>query len=203
MNINRRHVLLAAAAALVFPGGRSLAAPPPALTEQLRRGGFVLLMRHASSPANPPEKSAADPENRSLERQLDEKGRQTAAAMGRAFRLLHIPVGAIFSSPTYRARETVRLAGFGTPREVSELGDQGRSMARIDAAGPVRWLKAKVAENPARGTNTLIVTHMPNIAAAFPDLAAGLQDGETLVFQPDGHGDANMIAKVLIEEWGG
>jgi phosphohistidine phosphatase SixA len=175
----------------------------PELVKSLRQGGYVLVMRHASSPATPPAKTEADPENTGLERQLDEKGRQSAEAMGRAFKSLHIPLGEIFSSPTYRARETIKLAGFGAPKTVAELGDQGHSMARLDGPGPAAWLKAKAAEKPAADRDTLIVTHMPNITAAFPDDAAGLQDGETLVFKPDSHGQANLVAKVPIEDWAG
>lgn len=176
-------------------------AAPPGLADQLRQGGYVLLMRHASAPAQPPDRAAADPENVARERQLDEKGRATARAMGQALRRLRIPLGPVFSSPTYRARETIRLAGLGTPVLAPELGDQGQSMARIDQAGPVAWLKNKVAETPAPGHNTLLVTHMPNIVAAFPHQAAGLKDGETLIFKPDGHGHADLVAKVGIEEW--
>ena len=174
---------------------------PAALVNELHHGGYVLLMRHASSPANPPDKAAADPQNVGGERQLDEKGRASARAMDDAFRSLDIPVGQVFSSPTYRARETVKLAGFGAPVLSQELGDQGRSMARITGAGPADWLKNKVSELPSSGRNTLLVTHMPNIAAAFPDQSAGLQDGETLVFKPDGHGHAYLVAKVEIGEW--
>lgn len=176
-------------------------AAPQGLADQLRQGGYVLLMRHASSPAQPPDKAAADPQNVTRERQLDEKGRATARAMGEALRRLRIPLGPVFSSPTYRARETIRLAGLGTPVLAPELGDQGQSMARIDQAGPVAWLKNKVAEAPAPGHNTLLVTHMPNIVAAFPDQAAGLKDGETLIFKPDGHGHAALVAKVGIAQW--
>jgi phosphohistidine phosphatase SixA len=176
-------------------------AAPPGLTDRLSHGGYVLVMRHASSPANPPDKAMADPENVADERQLDDQGRASARAMGEAFRSLHIPVGPVFSSPTYRARETVRLAGLGKPVLAPELGDRGHSMARIDGQGPAAWLKNKVAQTPPPGRNTILVTHMPNIAAAFPDQAAGLQDGETLVFKPDRHGHADLVAKVEIGEW--
>jgi phosphohistidine phosphatase SixA len=187
---------------MIVGAGSAWAAPlTPGLMDELRHGGYVLVMRHASSPANPPDKSAADPENVTLERQLDEKGRMTAEAMGRAFKSMHIPVGEVFSSPTYRARETIRLAGFGMPETVPALGDQGHSMARLNGSGPSAWLKAQVAEKPASGRNTIIVTHMPNIAAAFPDQANDLQDGETLVFKPDGQGHTELVAKIPIEDW--
>ena len=179
----------------------SARAAPAETADQLRHGGYVLLMRHASSPANPPDKSMADPENTADERQRDENGRATARAMGEALRTLHIPVGQVYSSPTYRARETVKLAGLGTPVLVPELGDQGQSMARITDEGPAAWLKNKVSEAPPPGRNIILVTHMPNITAAFPDQAAGLKDGETLLFKPDGHGHADLVAKVEIEEW--
>ena len=100
-----------------------------------------------------------------------------------------------------RALETVRLARFGTPRTVAQLGDQGHSMARLNGPGPAAWLQAAVEQMPVAGKNTIIITHMPNIAAAFPDKASGLQDGETLVFKPDGNGHVQLVAKVLIEDW--
>lgn len=175
--------------------------PMPDLVKALGDGGYVLVMRHASSPANPPNQSMADPQNTGLERQLDEKGRTTSLAMGRAFKKLHIPVGDVYSSPTYRALETVRLAQFGAPKIVPELGDQGHSMARLNGPGPAAWLKAKVDDRPAPGRNTIVVTHMPNIIAAFPDTAKGLKDGETLVFKPDGHGHTSFVARIAIEDW--
>ena len=177
------------------------ATPPSDLIDALRKGGYVLLMRHASSPAAAPEKGMSDRDNVAGERQLDQKGRATAQAMGQAFRTLHIPVGQVFSSPTYRARETVALAGFGSPILTPQLGDQGQSMSRIKGEGSTAWLKNMVAEMPPAGRNTILVTHMPNIAAAFPDQASDLQDGETLVFHPDGKGGVQIIAKVRIEDW--
>ena len=68
-------------------------------------------------------------------------------------------------------------------------------------AGEAGWLKSQVAEAPAPGTDTIIVTHMPNIVAAFGGAATGMTDGETLVFKPDGHGGAELVAKLPIEDW--
>jgi phosphohistidine phosphatase SixA len=121
--------------------------------------------------------------------------------MGQAFKALNIPIGQVYSSPTYRARQTVELANFGKPVLADELGDQGHSMTRITGEGPAAWLQNKVAEMPPGGRNMIIVTHMPNITEAFPQPASGLQDGETLVFKPVGRGHANLVAKVEIDEW--
>jgi hypothetical protein len=56
-------------------------------------------------------------------------------------------------------------------------------------------------EAPKAGTDTFIVTHMPNIAAAYPDDAKALADGEALVFHPDGKGGAELVAHIKIDDW--
>jgi phosphohistidine phosphatase SixA len=171
------------------------------LVSALRSGGYVILMRHASSPRTPPEAAQANPDNSQHERQLDEAGRASARAMGDALRKLKIPIGEVLSSPTYRALETIRLAEFGTPEPLVELGDAGHSM-QPDASGKRgAWLRQRVAQAPTKGANTILVTHLPNIAEAFPADAKGLQDGEALIFHPDGHGGAMLVAHVGIDEW--
>src|SRR5580698_2239384 len=89
-----------------------------ALLKALRQGGYVIVMRHASSPREVPDKQSANPDNLKPERQLDAEGRTTATAMGKALRDLKIPVGDVFTSPTYRALETVKYAQLGTPKPV-------------------------------------------------------------------------------------
>jgi phosphohistidine phosphatase SixA len=170
-----------------------------ALIKALQKGGFVIVMRHASSPNEVPDKKTANPDNTKPERQLDEGGRNTAIAMGKALHSLRIPIGDVLSSPTYRARETVRLAQFGAPKTFAELGDNGQSMQGGTAA-QADWLQKQVAHFPT-GTNTIIVTHLPNISGAFPQLASGLADGEALIFGPDSKGGAILVARVKIEAW--
>jgi phosphohistidine phosphatase SixA len=170
-----------------------------ALVAALRQGGYVLVIRHASAPREPPDKAAANADNLTLERQLDENGRTTATAMGAALRELNIPVGDVFTSPTYRALETVRLARLPNPRTQEELGDGGQSMQGITDA-QAAWLRNTVRQLP-RGTNTVVVTHLPNVSRAFPQWATGLSDGETLVFGPDGKGGVTVVARIPIGQW--
>jgi phosphohistidine phosphatase SixA len=170
-----------------------------ALVKGLEHDGYVIVMRHASSPNEAPNARLADPENVNHERQLDEEGRMTAIAMGKALRDLKIPVGEVFSSPTYRALETVRLARFGTAHPVPELGDGGRSM-QVSSEAQAAWLRNQVTQFP-KGTNTILVTHFPNMSRAFPQWSSGLADGEALVLGPDGKGGAALVARVKIEEW--
>jgi phosphohistidine phosphatase SixA len=143
-----------------------------------------------------PDRAAANPDNVKPERQLDQPGRASATAMGQAVRDLKIPIGSVLASPTYRALETIRYAKFGTPQTFAELGDNGQSMQGGTKA-QAAWLRKKVTELPP-GTNTLIVTHMPNMSRAFPQSTERLEDGEALVFGPGG-----VVARIRIEEWKG
>ena len=174
--------------------GQSLAAA-------MRTGGYVIVMRHASSPPIPPDASAANTDNSNLERQLDEAGRSSAVALGEALRQLGIPIGQVLSSPTYRALETIKFAQLGPATLIPQLGDAGQSMVSDKSGARGAWLRAKTAEPPASGKNTLIVTHSPNIAEAYPQETAGLADGEALILHPDGHGAAAFVARVKINEW--
>jgi phosphohistidine phosphatase SixA len=165
-----------------------------ALVKALRHGGYVIVMRHASSPREVPNNHTANPDNVKLERQLDEAGRAGSVTMGRALRDLQIPVGEVLTSPTYRALETVRLAQLADPRTQTELGDGGQSMQGV-TDGQAAWLRDRVTHLPS-GTNTIIVTHMPNISRAFPAWGA-VEDGEAVIV---GAGD-RVVGRIKIDEW--
>jgi phosphohistidine phosphatase SixA len=192
--------LLVTAAATLAAGAHAQTLSDAALVKSLRQGGYVLLMRHAASPMTLPDAALAEPDNPKHERQLDAEGKATAIAMGQAFKALALPVGRVLSSPTYRAQQTARLAQFPAPELAPELGDNNQGMQTV-AGGQGDWLRAKVAEPPRAGTDTILLTHVPNIRAAFADQGAGLADGETLVFRPDGKGGEAFVGRVKIEDW--
>jgi len=168
------------------------------LADALRQGGYVLVMRHANAPAQPPEQKDADAANVKLERQLDDSGRESARAMGEAMKTLRIAIGNVLSSPTYRAQQTVQLALLGRPRTIAELDEGAAGMQGGAEAARVAWLKAIVRQRPRGGSNTLIVTHAPNIKDSFGIDAAA---GETLVLKPDGKGGAEQVARIKIGDW--
>jgi len=169
------------------------------LLQVLRAGGNVIVMRHASSPRTLPDKAEANPDNTALERQLDSAGRTSAAKMGKALRELKIPVGEVLSSSTYRALETAKFAQLRGVKTYPELGDGGQSMA-LAGNGQGTWLQQQVTQLPPAGSNTFIITHLPNISAAFPE-AHNAADGEALVFGADGKGGSALLARIKIDEW--
>jgi broad specificity phosphatase PhoE len=190
--------LAAATLASIQPTSAQVSVPE--LVQQLRAGGCVLVMRHAESPFAVPSAGEAEPDNPRHERQLDEAGKVSAQALGVALRKLRIPIGTIYSSPTFRARETVRLAGLGSPVTVPELAEGARGMSGKAEQARMTWLKRAVRGPPATATNILIVTHTPNIVGAFGDDATGIAAGEMLVFRP-GEGSAALLGRIRIEEW--
>jgi hypothetical protein len=49
--------------------------------------------------------------------------------------------------------------------------------------------------------NRLLITHGPNVSAAFPEHAAGMGEGEALILRPEANGDPAMVARIAITEW--
>jgi phosphohistidine phosphatase SixA len=186
---------------LLFGSAAGEPLPKAELLASLRHGGMVILMRHASSPRVAPDAAHVNVDNTRAERQLDEGGVASARAMGEALRRLLFPIGQVLSNPTYRAFETVRYAQLGKAVALAELGDGGASMKADPTGSHARWLRALADKAPPRRTNTLIITHFPNISEAFGAGAAWLADGEALILQPASQGDPTLVARIKIGEW--
>lgn len=146
---------VASALAAPFVSASTSAAPfsaPPVHAAQVARllhqGGYVLVLRHAQSPDTPPSAQAAEPDNPHHERQLSDIGKANARALGDALHTLDIPIGPIYSSPTYRALETVRLAGLPPPQPIKQLTEGPRGMRGSAGGAQVRWLQLAVARAP-------------------------------------------------------
>lgn len=192
MSYWRKSVFLCAALLCVLPahaGPRLLTGSRLVLA--LQQGGYVLVMAHAHAPFTLPDTAMADPGNTAMERQLDDAGKAAARAMGQTLRDLNIAIGQVYCSPAFRARQTAALVDMGKAQPVSALDDDGSP----------DWLKTHAAEAPPPGKNTLIVTHMFNIGAAFPAGAKGLEDGGTLVLRPNGKEGATLVARIPIAQW--
>jgi phosphohistidine phosphatase SixA len=201
-------ILLGASAwaltALAASNASAVPEPGALLLQQLRHGDDVLVMRHAQSPEALPSAQAAEPDNVRYERQLSEAGKASARALGAELHALRIPLGPIYSSPTYRALQTVPLAGLGSPQPIAALAEGPRGMAGNAGRAEVRWLQRAVAQAPPAGSNTLIVTHTPNIVGAFGPSVADIQATEMLIFRTDhghDHGHAHLVGRLTVEQW--
>jgi phosphohistidine phosphatase SixA len=197
----RRCAIVAAVLTAVCNGAFAQSLGGNDLVAALQKGGYVLIMRHATSPQVLPDASIAAPGNTRLERQLNENGHKTARAMGEALKTLRIPIGPVLSSPTFRTLETVRDLQVGMPDTFNLLGDRSPGYEFSSFEDGARFMRVRTAEVPPAGTNTLIVTHLPNVQAAFGAVTAGgFEEGETIVFRPDGT-TATQVGRIKIEAW--
>jgi phosphohistidine phosphatase SixA len=137
-------------------------APPQAGAswDQLKQEGRVALVRHADAPG------VGDPPGWRLDdcrtqRNLSERGRAQARAMGERFRAQAVPIGRVVSSQWCRAVETARLMNLGEPVRVAAFNNAyvlSEKRAQLTA-------DARVYLTSWRGPGVLVVvTHGDNIA---------------------------------------
>lgn len=168
----------------------------------LRQGGFVIVFRHGpttSGMADP--MSAGYKSGGSKERQLSPRGRQAAREIGEAFKTLHIPIDVVYASQLQRAVDTGRLI---SGREVTtrlDLTEAGEHLEPIENERRAEAMRKIAATPPAKGANTLVVSHKPNIVDAFGKDWSGVSEGEASIFKPDGKGKYALLARVRASEW--
>ena len=143
----------------------------------LVKGGHVALIRHGNAPpgygGDPPGVRLDDCKT---QRNLDERGRGEARALGEAFRGHGVPVGRVLSSPWCRCLDTAHLMAVG-PVEISWALVPDR-----DPGKPVRLRELKEMVAAWRGPGTLVlVTHAFTVRALLGFLPI---QGETVVLKP-------------------
>jgi phosphohistidine phosphatase SixA len=173
--------------------------------DDLRHGGFVVVIRHGKTdaPAGAPEgKSPLDLANCADQAMLSEAGQDQARAIGRAFMSAAIPVGKVLASGYCRAIEMARLA-FGRVETSNAL--LLRNFVPVAGAPvPPPWpqrvemLKKLVATVQEGPTNTMLITHFPNVNAA---LGVQIDFGDAVIVRADGQGGARLVARILASRW--
>jgi Histidine phosphatase superfamily (branch 1) len=184
--------LLLAALCMALP---SAAEVDPSIVKQLRKGGHVLYMRHASTDFSQNDARMTSYEDCATQRNLTEKGRTEARAIGEHLKRLGIPIGEVLASPYCRTMETARLA-FGTPRGTHEVRG---GPVQSDDAGRYDGLRKLLSSPVPSGTNRAISSHgNPFIAVAGPPYLA---EGEIAVVRPDGAMRFTVLARIRPEDW--
>jgi broad specificity phosphatase PhoE len=166
-----------------------------ALVSGLRAGGFVLYFRHTSTDFGQNDDSMTSFEDCATQRNLTDKGRNEARAIGAAIRQLRIPVGRVLASPFCRTVDTAMLA-FGKAEKTLALRGWPASGADLDRYAPLRELLAAKQTDP---TNTILVGHgNPFRAVAGPP---HLMEGEAAVIKPLSGERFEIVARIRLEEW--
>lgn len=175
------------------------------LAAAMKQGGYVIVLRHGATDESQKDVYPFRFDDMKAQRQLSDKGRETARAIGASFKELGIPIGEVYTSRLNRAVATGKLIAIKdvTPRD--ELTDSGAgsasSMANPEGTNEKsgRALRALAAPPPAQA-NTVLVTHKTNIADAFGKGYADVQDGEALIFRPSPSG-LSLAGRVKADEW--
>src|SRR5215468_9222739 len=81
----------------------------PALRNALRSGGYVLYFRHTSTDFGQNDDKMTGYEDCATQRNLTQRGRDEARAIGAAIHRIGVPVDRVLASPFCRTRETAEL----------------------------------------------------------------------------------------------
>jgi phosphohistidine phosphatase SixA len=171
------------------------------LLKELRGGGHVIVVRHG---ATHPDQADTDPlnlDNVAKQRQLNDKGRADARAVGDVLKAAGVPIGKCYSSRFYRAVETARLIAGKDPEATADVSEGGQVVTPNENNRRAQALRRMIGTAPDAGTNTLIVTHKPNILDALGRDWFEIKEGEASIFKPDGTGKYSLVGRVQIERW--
>ena len=171
------------------------------LVTDLKKGGYVIVLRHGATNADQADTDPFHLDNIGAQRVLSEKGREVAKRVGDSFRALGIPLGKVYSSQFNRATETAQLVSGKSPTTTADLTEGGLVVSPNENARRAKALKALATVVPEAGSNTLIVTHKPNILDAFGKDWFDSKEGEASVFRPDGSNNLILVARVQAADW--
>jgi broad specificity phosphatase PhoE len=200
--IHRRRIIaavLACGLTAMIPAVLPAQAPADdkALGTALRAGGHVILVRHGATFADQADTDPLNFDNVAAQRALNDKGK----AFGEALRQAGIPVGKVYTSRYNRAYETATLAGFTDIEKTADLTEGGLVVSPNENNRRAEAMRKLLATTPKPGTNTLLVTHKPNILDALGKDWIDVKEGETSVFRPE-NGKYILVARVQMEDWG-
>ena len=206
LKLSRRTVTLAAFFGLssilgvAMPTAPAAAADDQEIAPALRAGGLVILVRHG---ATFPGQADTDPlnfDNIAAQRNLNDKGKMLAKEFGVALRQAGVPVGAVYTSKYNRAYETAVLAGFKDIEKTADLTEGGLVVSPNENNRRAEALRKMLATVPKAGTNTILITHYPNITAALGKDWFEVREGEASIFRPE-NGSYKLVARLQMDEW--
>ena len=201
--ISKSAVLVAAFATLMtalIVSAPAARADDKDLAQALRAGGLVLVVRHG---ATFPDQADTDPlnfDNIAAQRNLNDKGKALAKSFGDALRQAGVPVGKVYTSKYNRAYETAVIAGFPNIEKITDLTEGGLIVSPNENNRRADAFRKMLAVAPKDHTNTILITHQPNIIAALGKDWFDVKEGETSIFRP-ADGGYKLVARIQMDEW--
>ena len=181
-----RHLIAFAAGIVVMAGG----AGADERFAPLGQEATVAIMRHALAPGtgDPPEFRL---DACATQRNLDDRGRAQARAVGAAIRASGVKIDRVLTSQWCRCRETAELLDLGEVEEFPALNSFFEDRSTADAQ--TRELRAFLA-GLRPGETVMLVTHQVNITALT---GRGVGSGEVFLLHVGG-GEIRVVDEVMI-----
>lgn len=155
-----------------------------ALLDDLQDGQHVLLIRHADAPGfgDPPGYSL---DNCTTQRNLGDKGRKQAVAIGQWLTEQRVTVANVKSSPWCRCLDTAKLIAKGSVVADKSLGSffDDMSLAKSQTLAMQKLIATQLSQH--QSTPLILVTHHVNIEA-FTNKVVGVGDMVLVKVKPDG-----------------
>lgn len=173
---------------VLFPA--SVMAGEKEMIQQMHTGGVVLLIRHALAPG------IGDPDDFKLDdcssqRNLDDRGREQARAMGEWLRARGILNVTLYSSQWCRCLETARLMNLGS---VTPLPALNSFFGRPEDREPnLSALRAFIRDSTTPGELMIMVTHQVTISGITKQWT---DSGHGKLVRPDQTGGIELLAEL-------
>ena len=148
--------------------------------------GHVALISHVAAPGAPGDPAGFRLDDCQTQRNLSDRGRADARALGERFRAQQVKVGKIVSSQWCRCRQTAELMNIGPVQEAPTFNNAFVLSAKRDTLTE----GARAAIAAWRGPGALVVvTHGQNILAL---LGIHPGEGEVIVVAPEPNSEQKM-----------
>lgn len=182
----------------VVPG--EAAAVNADIAQALRAGGLVIVVRHGATFADQADADPLNFDNIAAQRNLNDTGKALAKSFGEAIRQTGIPVGKVYTSKYNRAYETAVIAGFKDIEKTADITEGGLVVSPNEGNRRVAAFRKMLATPPQPGTNTILITHKPNIVDALGKDWFDVKEGEASIFRPE-NGTYKLLARIQMDEW--
>jgi len=170
------------------------------IAKALRAGGLVLVVRHGATFADQADTDPFNFDNIAAQRNLNEKGKALAKSFGEALRQAGVPVGKVYTSKYNRGYETAVVAGFPGIEKTIDLTEGGLVVSPNENNRRAEAFRKMLAVTPKDHTNTILITHLPNIVAALGKDWFDVKEGETSIFRL-ADGGYKLVARIQMDEW--
>jgi phosphohistidine phosphatase SixA len=161
----------------------------------------VIVFRHGATHRDQADTDPLHLDNVAQQRQLNDAGRVLARQIGESMKKLGIPVGKVYTSRFNRAVETGKLITGGEVIASVDISEGGLVVTPIENDRRTEAFRKLAGVAPDPGTNTVIVSHKPNIMDAFGKDWFDVREGEASIFRPDGAGKAVLVARLPAGDW--